>query len=288
MILLFRLHQWLKNFLLFVPLFFSGHIQDIDLLIQISAAFLSFSLMASAVYVLNDYVDIERDKLHPIKQFRPLASGEVSKPKAQLMFLLLFVASIISSLLIDYHLALIVLIYFVLNVLYSIRLKHDAIIDITIISIGFLLRIFAGSLPFDIMVSKWLIIMIFLSAMFIGIAKRRGELILENEGATRKSLEGYNLQFVDIAMVMMAAVTIVCYMMYTVSEEVVARIGSDYIYITTFFVIIGILRYLQLTIVFGKTETPTKVFLKDRFIQVCIICWILVFGWFLYGFNIVF
>ena len=288
MILLFRLHQWLKNFLLFVPLFFSGHIQDIDLLIQISAAFLSFSLMASAVYVLNDYVDIERDKLHPIKQFRPLASGEVSKPKAQLMFLLLFVASIISSFLIDYHLVLIVLIYFVLNVLYSIRLKHDAIIDITIISIGFLLRIFAGSLPFDIMVSKWLIIMIFLSAMFIGIAKRRGELILENEGATRKSLEGYNLQFVDIAMVMMAAVTIVCYMMYTVSEEVVARIGSDYIYITTFFVIIGILRYLQLTIVFGKTEAPTKVFLKDRFIQVCIICWILVFGWFLYGFNIVF
>jgi len=282
MLQLLRLHQWIKNLLLFVPIFFSGQIQNIDLLLQVLVAFFSYSLMASTVYILNDYVDIQRDKLHPIKQNRPLASGKVSKSQAQILFVILLISSLGISFLVSYKLTIILAIYFVVNVLYSLRLKHEAIVDITIIATGFLLRIFAGSIPFEIVVSKWLIIMIFLSAMFIGIAKRRGELILENDGATRKSLEGYNLQFVDIAMVMMAAVTIVCYIMYTVSEEVVARIGSDDIYMTTFFVIIGILRYLQQTIVFGKTEAPTKVFLKDRFIQVCIVLWIIVFGWFLY------
>lgn len=282
MLQLLRIHQWIKNLLLFVPIFFSGQIQNVDLLMQIIMAFLSYSLMASTVYILNDYVDIQRDKLHPTKRNRPLASGKVTKSQAQIAFVILLISSLGISLLVDYKLTIILAIYFVVNVLYSLRLKHEAIVDITIIATGFLLRIFAGSIPFEIVVSKWLIIMIFLSAMFIGIAKRRGELILENDGATRKSLEGYNLQFVDIAMVMMAAVTIVCYIMYTVSEEVVARIGSDDIYMTTFFVIIGILRYLQQTIVFGKTEAPTKVFLKDRFIQVCIVLWIVVFGWFLY------
>ena len=282
MLQLLRLHQWIKNLLLFVPIFFSGQIQNIDLLLQVLVAFFSYSLMASTVYILNDYVDIQRDKLHPIKQNRPLASGKVSKSQAQILFVILLISSLGISFLVSYKLTIILAIYFVVNVLYSLRLKHEAIVDITIIATGFLLRIFAGSIPFEIVVSKWLIIMIFLSAMFIGIAKRRGELILENDGATRKSLEGYNLQFVDIAMVMMAAVTIVCYIMYTVSEEVVARIGSDDIYMTTFFVIIGILRYLQQTIVFTKTEAPTKVFLKDRFIQVCIVLWIIVFGWFLY------
>ncbi len=282
MLQLLRLHQWIKNLLLFVPIFFSGQIQNIDLLLQVLVAFFSYSLMASTVYILNDYVDIQRDKLHPTKQNRPLASGKVSKSQAQILFVILLISSLGISFLVSYKLTIILAIYFVVNVLYSLRLKHEAIVDITIIATGFLLRIFAGSIPFEIIVSKWLIIMIFLSAMFIGIAKRRGELILENDGATRKSLEGYNLQFVDIAMVMMAAVTIVCYIMYTVSEEVVARIGSDDIYMTTFFVIIGILRYLQQTIVFTKTEAPTKVFLKDRFIQVCIVLWIIVFGWFLY------
>jgi len=282
MLQLLRLHQWIKNLLLFVPIFFSGQIQNINLLLQVLVAFFSYSLMASTVYILNDYVDIQRDKLHPTKQNRPLASGKVSKSQAQILFVILLISSLGISFLVSYKLTIILAIYFVVNVLYSLRLKHEAIVDITIIATGFLLRIFAGSIPFEIVVSKWLIIMIFLSAMFIGIAKRRGELILENDGATRKSLEGYNLQFVDIAMVMMAAVTIVCYIMYTVSEEVVARIGSDDIYMTTFFVIIGILRYLQQTIVFTKTEAPTKVFLKDRFIQVCIVLWIIVFGWFLY------
>lgn len=283
MLKLLRPHQWIKNLLLFVPIFFAGRIEDVDLLLQIIIAVSSFSLMASAVYVLNDYFDIEQDKLHPKKRFRPLASGQVSKSQARILFVILLITALIISYLVSVNLTIILGIYLIINILYTIRLKHDAIIDITILASGFLLRIFAGSIPFDIIVSKWLVIMIFLSAMFIGIAKRRGELILENEGTTRKSLSGYNLQFIDVTMVMMSAITIVCYIMYTVSEEVVARIGSDDIYLTTFFVMLGILRYLQQTIVFGKTEAPTKVFLKDRFIQVCIVLWVAVFGWFLYN-----
>lgn len=283
MIKLLRLHQWIKNLLLFVPIFFAGQIRNTDLLINILIGFLAYSLMASAVYILNDYFDIERDKLHPTKRFRPLANGDVSKNQAKVIFLILFFSSLIISYFIDINLTTILIIYLIMNVLYSFKLKHEPLIDITILASGFLLRIFAGSIPFDILVSKWLIIMIFLSAMFIGIAKRRGELILENDGSTRQSLKGYNLQFIDMTMVMMATITIVCYIMYTVSEEVVARIGSDYIYLTTFFVILGLLRYLQQTIVFESTEAPVKFFLKDRFVQICILLWIVVFGWFLYS-----
>ena len=282
MIKLLRLHQWIKNLLLFVPVFFAGQIQNTDLLIKILIGFLAYSLMASAVYILNDYFDIERDKLHPTKRFRPLANGDVSKNQAKIIFSILFFSSLIISYFIHINLMIILTIYLIMNVLYSIKLKHEPLIDITILASGFLLRIFAGSIPFDILVSKWLVIMIFLSAMFIGIAKRRGELILENNAVTRKSLKGYNLQFIDMTMVMMATITIVCYIMYTVSEEVVARIGSDYIYLTTFFVILGLLRYLQQTIVFESTEAPVRFFLKDRFVQICIVLWIVVFGWFLY------
>ncbi len=211
MIKLLRLHQWIKNLLLFVPVFFAGQIQNIDLLLNILIGFLCYSLMASAVYILNDYFDIERDKLHPTKKNRPLASGEVSKSQAKIIFSILLLSSLIISYVININLTIILAIYMIMNVLYSIKLKHEPLIDITIIASGFLLRIFAGSIPFDILVSKWLIIMIFLSAMFIGIAKRRGELILENDAITRQSLIGYNLQFIDVAMMMMATVTIVCY-----------------------------------------------------------------------------
>jgi decaprenyl-phosphate phosphoribosyltransferase len=280
---LLRPSQWIKNLLLFVPIFFAGKVQDASLWLPLVLAFFSFSLMASAVYVLNDYCDIERDRLHPKKRFRPLASGVVTLPQARVLFVFLVVISLIISYLVSLSLSGLVAAYLLLNIAYSLRLKHEAIIDITILACGFLLRIFAGSLPFEIVVSKWLIIMIFLFSMFIGIAKRRGELILSNNNVTRKSLDGYNLQFIDVTMVMMAAVTIVCYIMYTVSEEVVLRLGSDYVYLTTAFVLLGILRYLQQTIVFEKTEAPTEFFFTDRFVQIAVLGWAIAFGVLLYA-----
>lgn len=279
---LIRVHQWIKNLLVFAPIFFAGQFQTVHLLQQAIIAFFAFSFVASSVYVLNDYFDIEKDKLHPTKKTRPLASGVISKAQGRFLFVLLLIVSFLLTFLVNVKLLAILSIYLIINILYTIRLKHIALLDISIIAFGFLLRIAAGSYPIDILVSKWLIILIFLLAMFMGIAKRRGELIHVKGTATRASLQGYNLQFIDTAMVIMASVTVVAYIMYTVSPEVVKRIGSDDIYLTTFFVVLGILRYLQLTIVFEKTESPTMVFLTDRFMQLNLIGWGVLFGYFLY------
>lgn len=267
---------------MFTPVFFAGLFNDGDLLIQIVGAFAAFCLVASSVYILNDYFDIEKDKLHPTKKNRPLASGAISKAQGRWGFVTLLLTALTIAVLIDFKLLIVLSIYLFINVLYTLYLKNIALLDISIIAFGFLLRIAAGSYPIDIPVSKWLIIIIFLLAMFMGIAKRRGELIHETGAKTRAALKGYNLQFIDTAMVIMASVTVVAYIMYTVSPEVVERIGNDDIYLTTFFVILGILRYLQLTIVFEKTESPTLVFLTDRFMQLNLLGWGLLFGYFLY------
>ncbi|MEL6866176.1 MAG: UbiA prenyltransferase family protein, partial [Bacteroidota bacterium] len=256
----------------------------VDILIPVLLAFIAFCLMASSVYIMNDYVDIEQDRQHPKKRFRPLASGAITKAQARGLGAILACAALGLSAYLSRDLLLILLAYGLLNIAYSFRLKHVAIVDVSIIALGFLLRVFAGGLVVGIPVSSWLIVLTFLLAMILGFGKRRGEFVaLGGESQTRQSLEGYNLAFIDVSMVFMAAVTVGAYLMYTVSEEVVERIGSEQIYMTTFFVILGILRYLQLALVYQQSESPTGILLKDRFIQILLLFWILAFAYLLYG-----
>lgn len=172
----------------------------------------------------------------------------------------------------------VLLIYFFLNILYSIKLKHISILDIFIIATGFVLRLFAGSVVTDVELSMWIILLTFLLAIFLALAKRRDDVLLSLGGQeTRKNIDGYNLEFVNASMVLMAGVVILSYIMYTISPEVTQRLNSNYLYLTSFFVILGVLRYMQITFVEQDSASPTKILIKDRFLKVTIILWLISF-----------
>jgi len=271
---LLRIHQYLKNVFVFAPLLFSLHYTTEAILSSV-IAFILFSLIASSIYIFNDLMDIEEDKKHPTKRFRPLAAGTVTKKNAIIMMFILAISSLITALFVDIWFAGILTFYFLLNLLYSLKLKHITIVDIFIVATGFVLRLFAGAFVTDIHISIWLIIMTFLLALFLALGKRRDDVLLASNGkATRKNIDGYNLEFVNAAMVLMSAVIIVSYILYSISEEVVNRLGTPYLYLTTFFVILGIMRYMQITFVESASGSPTRILLKDSFLQITIILWL--------------
>ncbi len=281
---LMRPQQYVKNIFIFLPLFFALKITDTALLSQAFIAFIAFSLTASSIYILNDYLDIEEDREHPKKKYRPLASGTISKKSGIIIMIILGLAGSTLMAILSIKALLILLAYVLMNIAYSFYLKHVAILDVTIIAVGFVLRLFIGWAVTDIPLSMWIVIMTFLLALFMALAKRRDDvLIYQNTGKKmRKVIDGYNLEFLDGAMMIMASVVIVSYLLYTTSAEVVLRVGSEYLYLTTLFVILGIMRYLQITFVLKDSGSPTKIVLKDRFTQLTLLGWILSFGWILY------
>ena len=278
---LLRVKHWIKNILIFVPAFFTREIINRDVFVDLSFAFFSFSLTASAVYILNDYVDVKKDRMHPRKKNRPIASGAISKKQAIIMFLGVVIINIFVLNFVSRGVWIYFGIYFVLNILYTFKLKHISIVDVMIISFGFLLRIYLGGEVSDVLISKWLIVMTFLLSLLIASAKRRSELISLKKNHTRKALDGYSITFLDHSITLLSSVTVIAYIMYTLSENVVALYG-DSTYLNTFFVIFGILRYLQLMFVYNQTETPTTLLFKDRILQVNILGWLLSFVYFIY------
>lgn len=281
---LLRVEQWVKNLFVFVPLFFSGNIQNMELLTKSIFAFIIFSLAASTVYILNDYNDIEADKKHPEKRRRPLASGAISKAKALGILAGLFITDIVLVFVAQIYFnqvlwkfALIILAYFVMNLAYTFKLKHVPIVDICIIAIGFVLRVLAGGYITGIEISQWAILLTFVLALVLAIGKRRGELInAQVSGKTRRALDGYNVQFADVALSISIALAIVCYLMFTLSPEIQMKLHSGVFY-TVIFVVFAFLRYLQQTLVYNRTESPTKIIYRDRYIQVTLILWVAAF-----------
>lgn len=281
---LLRLNQYVKNLIIFAPLFFGLKLFQPELFLKTFFIFISFSFAASAVYILNDYFDREDDKLHPVKKDRLLASGKISKKEAFLMVLALLVASFLISIFVNINSFYFILGYVVLNVFYSLKLKHISIIDVFILAMGFVIRLLVGSEIAAVNLSMWIILMTFLLAIFLALAKRRDDVLmyLSNGIKTRKAIGGYNLEFLNSSMTIMASVVIVSYIMYTISPEEMAKIHSDKLYLTSIFVLLGILRYMQIVFVGNKSGSPIKILTKDRFIQFSIIAWIVAFGTFLY------
>jgi len=282
-----RPHQYLKNAFIWLPLFFGYKLHDSDAIIQAAYAFFVFCLTASGVYVLNDLKDIAEDRQHPVKRFRPLASGELGQREAVTFFIILLCLSFFFAfVLLSKKFLILMGIYLILNFAYSLFLKHLAIIDVVCIATGFVLRIFAGGIAADVYISHWIIIMTFLMAIFLALAKRRDDLILLENGYdnTRRSLDGYSPEFVSLSMVIMASVIIVSYILYTVSPEIAEKHGTDQLYLTAFWVITGILRYMQITFVEHRSGSPTLILLRDYFLQAVVILWILSFYLLLYVF----
>ncbi len=229
-------------------------------------------------------MDIELDRKHPEKCKRPLASGAIAKGTAIgiFVFLLLLVSGLTGYLGIVKGMDLegfsvVIITYFIINILYTFKLKHIAIVDICIIATGFVLRVLAGGFITGIMVSQWAILLTFVLALVLAIGKRRGELInAQINGKTRKALDGYNVQFADIALSISCTLAIICYLMFTLSPEVQQKFHPRIFY-TVIFVVFAFLRYLQQTLVYNKTESPTKIIYKDHYIQVTMLLWLFAF-----------
>lgn len=282
---LLRPKQWAKNLFLFIPLFFAGKMFEFDKILLLIGGFFAFSFLASSIYIINDYRDIEDDKKHPEKQFRPLAAGTVKKNIALIISVLLALGGFLIGYLLDNSgkFNLILGLYFVLNLSYSLGLKNLSIVDILIVAAGFLLRVKGGSVLANIETTSWLNIMTFLLALFMSIAKRRDDVILKLETGTdmRKSIKGYSIEFLNTLLGLFCAILIVSYINYTVSETGHRNFGHR-LYYTSVFVIAGIMRYLQITFIQNKAGSPTEILYKDRFIQITLLLWIASFFVILY------
>lgn len=287
-LILLRPQQWLKNTFVFLPLFFSGQIAQWELVVKCVVAFFAYSFAASSIYCFNDICDVKSDRQHPQKRLRPIASGAVSEFGGYVLMLLSLGAGLALAWFASgaerYAVMGLIAFYYVMNLAYCLYLKQKALVDVFIIATGFVLRVVLGGLATGIVLSHWIVLMTFLLALFLAFAKRRDDVVLyAGTGVkARKNINRYNLEFMNQAITIVATITIVAYVMYTVSEEVMARVGSPYLYSTTVFVLLGILRYLQLTIVDVKSGSPTKVLMKDRFLQACMAGWILAFVFILY------
>lgn len=276
---LLRPHQWVKNLFIFLPLFFGRKMMDWGYLLPSLAAFCAYCLAASGIYCFNDVWDAGADRHHPKKRLRPIARGAVSKP----LGIVIAVACVAASLCVAAFspvkgsgLLYVLVFYVVMNIAYCTRLKQIAIVDVFVIAVGFVLRILAGGFASGIWISHWIVLMTFLLALFLAFAKRRDDVVLYEETGVmpRRNVNRYNLPFMNQSIGIVASITMVCYIMYTVSQDVVERMHTQYLYMTSVFVLAGIIRYLQLTIVDVKSGSPTKVLLKDRFIQACVACWL--------------
>ncbi len=282
LIRLLRPLQWFKNVFVLAPLFFSNNLLNQELLWPTLLTFVAFCLVSSSIYCFNDIYDVEADRQHPRKFKRPIASGAVSIRTGYIVMTVCLVASLLLTLvtshlyLVTYHLSLIIAGYWLINVAYCMKLKQYAILDVFLISMGFVLRVLVGGLAADIFVSEWLVLMTFLLALFLAFAKRKDDYrIFEQTGVMpRKSITGYNAQFIDLSVTIVATITIVCYIMYTMSDSVIERMGSRYLYLTSIWVIAGLLRHLQNMLVYQRSGSPTKALVKDHFIQLCIAGWI--------------
>ena len=280
---LLRPLQWLKNVFVFAPIFFSNHLLEMEYFVPTLVLFASFCMVSSSIYCFNDLRDVEADRIHPKKSKRPIASGKVTVKGGYVMMILCLTTAFalipLTKSINTPYLYIIIGGYWLMNIAYCIKLKQIAILDVSIIAIGFVLRVLAGGVAVDIWVSHWLVMMTFLVTLFLALTKRNDDYrFFEQTGQKpRVSITGYNKTFINEATAIVASITLVCYIMYTMSEEVIARMGTRYVYLTSGWVLAGLLRYLQNMIVFGLSGSPTKSLVKDHFIQFCVFGWIVSF-----------
>ena len=285
LVILLRPQQWLKNLFVLAPAFFAGSFLVADVLMDSLLTFIIFSAAASTVYIFNDWIDRQADSKHPEKRTRPIASGQISGKIALITGLLTLLMSMLMGLsFLNFEVIAITGSYLVLNLAYTLILKNIAILDVSCIAIGFVLRLFAGSEATGIELSSWIITLTFLLALFLALAKRRDDVIREQRGEerTRTSIKGYNLRFLDQTMTVMGAVVIVAYLQYCHAADRTIQITTSRLYLSAAFVVIGLLRYMQLALVEERSGNPTRILIEDRFTQINLLVWGGFFAWMLY------
>lgn len=282
---LIRIKHWLKNGLVFLPIFFSINILNPSYLVTCILAFIIFSFSSSIVYVLNDINDVEKDKLHPIKKKRPLAAGTISLTKARIVIVVLLILMAVMMVFIykdinNIWAILIPIIYIALNILYSKWLKNIPIIDVVILVSGFVLRVMYGGIVVDVSVSKYLYLMIIFGSFYLGFGKRRNE-IIKNGEKSRKVLELYNKEFLDKNMYVSLALAIVSYTLWCVDPATVARIGNDHLFWTIPLLMV-IFQLYSLNIEGNSHGDPIEVLLSDKILLTSIFIYIVTMVFLLY------
>ncbi|ACZ41091.1 UbiA prenyltransferase [Thermobaculum terrenum ATCC BAA-798] len=268
-----RPKQWTKNLLVFAGLVFSHNMLSLPALLRSSAAFVIFCAVSSAAYIINDLADVERDRLHPVKRLRPIASGLISEPTAISIASLLLICSLIASFLLSWSFALVTVLYFLIVVLYSFYLKNVVLLDVFSVASGFVLRAVAGTLVINVTLSSWLILCTLLLSLFLALAKRRHELLLLEEKASvhRQILNEYSRVFLDQLMAVVTSSTIIAYSLYTFSA---ASLPNDRSMMLTIpFVIYAIFRYLYLIYQQNEGGNPETLLLQDKPLLISIVLW---------------
>ena len=270
-----RPDQWTKNLIVFAALIFAVKLLDPAALANASAAFLIFCALSGAVYLVNDVSDREQDRLHPIKRKRPIAAGDLSPGAAIGWAAVLGAGGLAAAYLLRPAFAAIAAAYLVLFALYTRWLKHIVVLDVMTIAMGFVLRAVAGGLVINVHISNWLLVCTMLGALFLGLAKRRHEITLLAEGAKghRRILEEYDPYLLDQMIGVVAAATMVAYIIYCASPETHAYFGTEWMVLTTPFPIYGLFRYLYLVHRKAGGGSPSDMLLEDRPLLVCVLLW---------------
>ncbi len=273
-----RPKQWVKNGVIFAALVFDHHLFQVDPLVRTLAGFGLLCALSSAVYVINDLADIEKDRQHPKKRFRPLASGALKKEAAIAAAIVLPLIALPLSYVLDRGFAAVAVVYLTVNLAYSFWLKHYAIVDVLIVALGYLLRVTGGALIIHVAISPWLYICMTLLALFMGFGKRRGELVLLNRNgqavnnqASRRVLGDYSLPFLDELINLVSSTTVMAYSLYTFSADNLPQ--NNAMMLTIPFVLYGIFRYLYLIHIRGEGGAPEELVLTDRPLQVTFALW---------------
>jgi len=275
---LIRPKQWIKNTFLFAALIFAKELFQVGPLLTALQAFAVFCLTASSVYIINDIVDVEADRAHPKKRFRPIAARIITIPQAMIMLVVMAAVALILVWPLPVLFKVIVASYFVMNLAYSFKLKEVMLLDVFIIAAGFMLRVLGGAYAIGVVVSNWLVLCTMFISLFLGFAKRRGELVAMQAAGTqpeRKVLQHYRLELIDQLLTITAAGTTISYALYTVAPRTLEVFGTDKLIYTTVFVIYGVFRYMHLVHSTDSTENPTAVVASDIPIIVVAALWIL-------------
>lgn len=275
---LLRPKHWIKNVIVFAPLIFAKGLFNTSLVVTSLRAFVAFCLTASAVYILNDIADAESDRAHPEKRNRPLASGAISRKAALAILALLVCATAFICAVMEIKFIVVITAYFLLNVAYSFRLKEVVLLDVFLIAGGFMLRVLGGAFAIGVQVSSWIVLCSMFISLFLGFAKRRGELVNvqgAESGAPRRVLLLYRVEFLDQMLTIAAAGAVIAYALYTVAPRTLATFGTENLIYTTIFVIYGVFRYLYLIHSGKQGENPTNALTSDVPILVNGLLWIL-------------
>lgn len=273
-----RPNQWTKNLIIFAGVIFAQQLSSLGSLFKTVAAFSLFCLLSSAIYIINDIKDVEKDRVHPLKSKRPIAAGELSLSFAVISTVGISSASLLLAFLLDSSFGLVALLYFALLCAYSFYLKHVVILDVLTIAIGFVLRAIAGAVVIHVAFSSWLLLCTILLALFLGLSKRRHELVLlgENAHSHRKILEEYSPYLLDQMIGVVTASTLMAYALYTMAPETIQKFGTKYMILTIPFVIYGIFRYLYLVHHKEQGGNPTTIMIIDKPILINVLLWALV------------